>query len=46
MQTVLFDFEFANEIERTTVVGRAIVSISVTRQLHRTRNVAKFRDVG
>ena len=45
MHTVLFDFQFTNDIERTTVVGWTVVCISVSRQLDRTGNVAKFRDV-
>ena len=42
MYTVLFDFQFANDIERATVERWTIVRITVARQLNRTRNVAEL----
>ena len=45
MHTVFFDFQFANDVERATVVGWTIVGIPITGRLHRTRDIAEFRHI-
>ena len=45
MHSVFFDFKFANDIQRAAIVRRTIVSVTVTRRLHRTSDVTELRHV-